>query len=110
MESVANFSTVQTVKDVDTGSLVLSNHSPVKEMLDHGIQSIRETGMLDVLISKNVPAMPKSFDGPKGEVLGGRQLGLVFFFYLTVVVGSAAVLILEVVNNKILQRAYAYVK
>lgn len=50
--------------------------------------------------------MPKSFEGPEGDVLGARHLGLVFFLYSAAVVGSVAVLVTEVACRKVFRRIF----
>lgn len=70
-------------------------------MLFPGINGLRQSGLLEILIKKGTQSMPKSFGGPEGQILGGRQLGLIFFFYSIIIVGSLLVLVLEICKRRL---------
>lgn len=61
---------------------------------------MKQSGTLGIMIQKSTQQLPKSFSVPDGQVLGGRQLGLVFFFFTSILFGTVALLGLELLVTK----------
>ena len=75
--------------------VMLTKHSPFTEMLNQGIQRLKQSGMMDVLIKKHAVELPRPSDAPSAVVLGGKHMGVVFILYGIAVAGSLGILVIE---------------
>lgn len=71
---------------------------------------MRQSGTLDTIIRKGSPQLPGASgggaDNVEQKVLGGRHLGLIFFFYAAVGCATVPILVLEKASKMLIEAVF----
>ena len=92
----------------EANCMIMARNSPIRPMINQGIQMLRQTGTLDILKRKWNTQLPNSAIELK-TVLSTEHTAVVFFAFGASLFLSTVLLVTEVIVSQLLRRAPAAV-